>query len=64
LDGGETSGTTKQNNIAIVNIAGQELINSPISKPKTQIDISNLPSGVYFVWVTNDKSVGGKIIMQ
>jgi len=61
----EISGTAKGCNLSIVNIEGQELIPRQISEPKTEIDISNLPSGVYFVRLTNDRMVEvGKIIKQ
>jgi hypothetical protein len=44
---------------------GQQLITRQLTEPKTQIDISNLPSGVYFVRVTNDKTVEvGKITKE
>jgi Secretion system C-terminal sorting domain len=61
----EISGKTNESNLAIVNIEGQELIKQKISNRKIQIDISNLPSGVYFVRLTNDKTVEvGKFIKQ
>jgi Secretion system C-terminal sorting domain/Receptor L domain len=51
--------------LSMINVNGQELILQQITEPKTQIDISNLPSGVYFVRLTNDKTVKvGKIIKQ
>jgi WD40 repeat protein len=61
----EVSGTSKGSNLAIVNIEGQQFITRQITDTKTQLDISTLPSGVYFVRVTNDKTVKmGKIIKQ
>jgi hypothetical protein len=61
----ETTGAVKESNLAIVNAQGQELISRKITEPKTQIDISNLPSGVYFVRLLNEKTVEvGKIIKQ
>jgi hypothetical protein len=61
----ETSGTSTASYLAILNIEGQELITRQITEPKTQLDISNLPGGVYFVRLTNDKTVEvGKIIKQ
>jgi Secretion system C-terminal sorting domain len=61
----ETSGETKEGNLSIVNIQGQELITRQLSENKTVIDISTLPNGVYFMRVTNDKTVEvGKIIKQ
>jgi len=52
----ETYGETQGGNLAIVNIEGQQLITYQITQPKTQLDISSLPRGVYFVRVTNDKT--------
>jgi parallel beta-helix repeat protein len=61
----ETSAITTQSQLSIINPNGQELITQQISNPKTVIDISNLPSGVYFVRLTNDRTVEvGKIIKQ
>jgi hypothetical protein len=61
----ETSGETQESYLAIVNIDGQEVLTRQITQPKTQIDISNLPSGVYFVRLLNEKTVEvGKIIKQ
>jgi hypothetical protein len=61
----EISKAEKQSNLSIVNLEGQQLITSQITGPKTQIDISNLPSGVYFVRLTNDKTVEvGKFVKQ
>jgi hypothetical protein len=61
----EISGALKETNLAIVDMEGQQLITRQLTEPKTQIDISNLPSGVYFVRVTNDKTVEvGKITKE
>ena len=61
----ETSFTLSQVQLSISNLDGKQLITRQITQPKTQIDISNLPNGVYFVRVTNDKTiVTGKIIKQ
>jgi hypothetical protein len=49
--------------LTIENLVGQELITRQINEPRTKLDISSLPSGAYFVRLTNDKSVAvGKII--
>jgi hypothetical protein len=59
----ETSTTPAISQVSIMNLNGQEVLTSQITEPKTVIDISNLPSGVYFVRLTNDKTVEvGKII--
>jgi hypothetical protein len=61
----EFSGATKENVVSIVNIEGQELITRQISEPITTIDVSTLSSGVYFVRLTNDRTVEvGKIVKQ
>ena len=49
--------TPTKGSLSINNCSGQQLITRPITESRTQIDISNLPSGVYFVRVTNDKTV-------
>jgi len=43
--------------LSILNLDGQELITQQITEPKVQIDISTLPNGVYFVRLTNNKTV-------
>ena len=59
----ELSGMTQGGNLTIVDIEGQELMQQRITQPKTQMDISSLPSGVYFVRVTGERTVEvGKII--
>ena len=51
--------------LTIISLNGQQLIARQISERKTQLDISNLPSGVYFIRVTTDRTVEvGKIIKQ
>jgi hypothetical protein len=60
----ELSGTVKENNLVIFDIEGQRRITCPITQTKTTIDICNLPSGVYFVRVTNDRTVGVKKIIK
>ncbi len=61
----ETFPTTAKNLISILNLNGQQLITRQITEPMTQIDISTLPNGVYFMRVTNDKTVEvGKIVKR
>ncbi|MGA3015014.1 MAG: T9SS type A sorting domain-containing protein [Bacteroidales bacterium] len=51
--------------LSMMNINGEEVLTRSLIKPKTQIDISNFPCGVYFVRVTNDKTVEvGKFVKQ
>jgi hypothetical protein len=59
----EISGETTESNLSIVNIEGQQLIARLITEPITQLDISTLPYGVYFVRLTGEKTVQvGKIV--
>ncbi len=61
----ELSGMTQSGKIAIIDMEGQEFIARQITAPKTQLDISSLPSGVYFVRLTNEKTVEvGKVVKQ
>ena len=61
----ETNAAKAISQLSITNLNGQQLISRQITDPKTQIDISNLPNGVYFVRLTNDKSVEvGKFVKQ
>jgi hypothetical protein len=58
-------GKPAQSGLSIVNIEGQQLITRQITEPKTQINISTLPSGVYFVRLTNERTVEvGKFIKK
>ncbi len=51
--------------VSIMNLQGQELLNHQITEPKTRIDISTLPSGVYLIKATGKRVVQvGKIIKQ
>ena len=43
--------------LSIFNIQGQQLFTQPITKHKTEIDLSHLPKGIYIVKVWNDKDV-------
>ena len=51
--------------LTIYNLNGQQLITQPITEPQTVVDVSGLPSGVYFVKVVDDDEVMmGKMIKQ
>ncbi len=51
--------------LSMMNLNGKKVLTRSLIKPKTQIDIGNLPSGVYFVRLTNDKTVEvGKFVKQ
>jgi len=57
--------TLLQEEVSIFNLQGQELLSQQITEPKTRIDISSLPSGVYFVRVTGEQAVQvGKFVKQ
>jgi hypothetical protein len=51
--------------LSMMNLNGEEVLTCSLIKPKTQIDISNLPSGVYFVRLTSDRTAEvGKFVKQ
>jgi len=51
--------------LSIYNLNGQQLITQPITEPQTAVDVSGLPSGVYFVKVMDDESVMmGKVVVE
>ncbi len=57
--------THDQGQLTILNLQGQELLNQQISEPKTRVDISTLPSGVYLVKLTGEQQVQvGKFVKQ
>jgi photosystem II stability/assembly factor-like uncharacterized protein len=61
----ETSAIPTQSHLSISNLNGRELITRQITQPKTKIDVSALPSGVYFVRLTGERTVEvGKFIKQ
>jgi photosystem II stability/assembly factor-like uncharacterized protein len=61
----ETSTIPIHRTLSIMNLNGQQLITHQITQPKTQIDITSLPSGVYFVRLTGERTVEvGKIIKE
>jgi hypothetical protein len=48
-----------------MNLNGQEVLTRQITEPKTHVEISMLPSGVYFVRLTGERTVEvGKIIKE
>jgi Secretion system C-terminal sorting domain len=53
----EIPGLTVMSNLIIQNIAGQELSNQPVTGSSIQINISNLPDGIYFVRGVSDLKV-------
>jgi len=59
--------TTPQKNtsLTIYNLNGQQCLTQPISEPQTIVNVSGLPSGIYFVKVQDDEKVMmGKVIKE
>ena len=57
--------TPDHDQFTILNLSGQELLHRELIDPKTQIDISTLPSGVYVVKLVGENGVQvGKFIKQ
>ncbi|MFA6923372.1 MAG: T9SS type A sorting domain-containing protein [Bacteroidales bacterium] len=54
----------RENFLTICNIKGQELMRQQIKDSKTQINISNLTSGIYFVKLITDKTVEVRKILK
>jgi len=52
-----TNKLANNSNLTIYNVNSQEVISSRMTEPKTIVDISKLPFGVYFVQLTNNSSV-------
>lgn len=60
-----TSSNTTTGQLSILSIDGREILSQPVIPPKTQVDITTLPAGVYIVRVISDGSVmEGKIVRQ
>jgi hypothetical protein len=49
--------TPAESQLSILSLYGQELITRQITGPKTHLDISNLPGGVYFVRLISGRTV-------
>jgi hypothetical protein len=58
--------TNEKNYISLINALGQTVLKSSFNSKQTEIDVSNLPEGIYFVQVVypNGLSVMKKIIKQ
>ena len=50
--------------LRIYNLSGQELIRQNLTDTKTQIDISNLPSEIYFIKLITDKTIEVRKIIK
>jgi hypothetical protein len=53
----EKTTTFKNATLTISNINGQQLLRRPITEPQTVLDVMGLSSGIYFVKVSNEKTV-------
>ena len=56
----ETTVIPKKGQFSFFNMQGREIITCQITESKTQLDITALPSGVYFVRLTGDRTVQGE----
>lgn len=50
--------------MTIMNLHSQELINRPMTGRKTEIDISALPKGAYFIRLTSERTLEVKKIIK
>jgi photosystem II stability/assembly factor-like uncharacterized protein len=61
----ETAETVSNCQLFLINLNGQKLIHQTITKPKTLLDLSTLPQGIYFVKIVDDKMVKvAKVVKQ
>ena len=54
----ETSTNQFNSQLSIFNSQGREIIRRQVTEPKTVLDISHLPGGIYIVRLTGEKAVG------
>jgi hypothetical protein len=61
----ETSDKTNNRSLSVLDLAGQQILTSPISQADITLDISKLPDGVYIVKVVGENRVQlGKFVKQ
>jgi photosystem II stability/assembly factor-like uncharacterized protein len=59
----ETSVRVSSGRLSVLDLNGQEIITCQVYGSRKQLDISTFPRGIYFVKITNDKTVEtGKIV--
>jgi hypothetical protein len=56
--------STTKGQLSILNLSGQQLITRQITEHKTQLDISALPVGVYFVMIMDEKKIVVREILK
>ncbi len=60
-----SSAITGNTNLSIFNVSGEKVLEKQLTENETQIDISTLPRGVYFVRLQNEKMVEvGKMVKE
>ena len=60
-----SSAITGNTQLSIFNVSGEKVLERQLTDNETQIDISALPRGVYFVRVQNEKMVEvGKMVKE
>ncbi len=52
-----TTELTNNTRLSILSIKGQQFIDLPITESETQIDLTSLPGGIYFLRLQNEKNV-------
>jgi len=60
----ELAGTEQTGNLTILTLDGKEVIGKQISNSITQLDISNLANGIYFLRYMNDKNIEIKKLIK
>jgi enterochelin esterase family protein len=61
----ETSDKTNNRSLSVLDLAGQQILTSPISQADITLDISKLPDGVYILMVVGDTGVQlGKFVKK
>ena len=53
----ETTGKSAHDQLSVMNLSGRVVLTCSTTGTKTQLDISSLPGGVYFVRLINNKTV-------
>lgn len=59
-----TSGHFENSQLTITGINGREVLDRRITETRTEIDINNLPAGIYFLNIRNDKEIAVRKIIK